>query len=415
MVISIPMILRNTLSAFRGLWVNKLRSALTMLGIVIGVGAVIAMVAIGAGAQEKVAEQIRTLGTNVIQVHASSINTGGVRGGTGTLIRLTEDDAAAIQRQIPAVQAAAPFRARSMQVVHESANWATVVAGVTAEWFDVKEWGLTEGRAITLEDYRTGAKVMVLGQSVAHTLFGEDSPLDLTVRVGRVPFTVIGVLQRKGQSATGQDLDDLVVVPLSTGQQKLFGRYPGRARAIWVIAVKVWEGEDLAPVETAIRELLRQRHGLQPEQDDDFTLRRLSEVLRTQEETSRVMAYLLAAIAGVSLLVGGIGIMNMMLVSVTERTREIGLRMAVGARRRDILAQFLMEAVSISLLGGVIGVGVGLVGSEALSYAAEWRTLIAAEAIALAFGVAAVTGVVFGFYPAYRAAGLDPIEALRWE
>jgi putative ABC transport system permease protein len=409
------MILTNARSALRGLRTNALRSALTILGVVIGVAAVLAMVAVGAGARDRVREQLETLGTNVIQVMGSSVTARGVRGGAGTVTSLSEDDATAIQRQIPAVQAAAPFRGRGVQVVRDNANWSTVATGVTPEWFEAKAWGLVDGRPITEEDYRTTAKVMVVGQTVARQLFGDDHPVGTTVRLGKVPFTVVGVLDRKGQSATGQDLDDLVVVPLSTAQDKLFGRYPGRARAIWVISVKIWDGEDLAEAEEAIRSLLRQRHHLQPDQDDDFTLRRLSDVLRTQEETARVMTHLLGAIGGVSLLVGGIGIMNVMLVSVTERTREIGLRMAVGARRRDILAQFLLEALSLALVGGALGVGVGLAASEGLSYAADWRMLVAVEAVVLAFGVAVLTGVVFGLYPAHKAASLDPIEALRWE
>jgi putative ABC transport system permease protein len=409
------MILANARTALRGLQAHRLRSVLVTLGIVMGVGTVIAMVAVGAGARERVREQILTLGTNVIHVVGGSVTTRGVRASGEAVTNLTEDDAVAIRREIPAVQAAAPFRARTMQLVHDNTNWATVVTGSTSDWFDAKEWPLVDGRPISDEDHRLTAKVIVLGQTTAHRLFGEDSPVGATVRVGRAPFTVIGVLDRKGQSATGQDLDDLAVVPLSTAHHKLFGRYAGRARAIWVIAVKIRDGEDAAEAEAAIRSLLRQRHRLEADQDDDFTLRRLSDVLRTQEETARTMTLLLAAIAGVSVLVGGIGIMNMMLVTVTERTREIGLRMAVGARRRDILAQFLMEAVSLSLLGGALGVGLGMGLAEGLSYAVEWRTLVTAEAVVLTFAIAVVTGVVFGLYPARKAAGLDPIEALRWE
>jgi putative ABC transport system permease protein len=267
-----------------------------------------------------------------------------------------------------------------------------------------------------MEDYRAAAKVAVVGQTAAHHLFGDVDPLGLTIRIARVPFTVIGVLDRKGQNPSGQDQDDVVMVPLSTAREKLFGRIRGgRARAVWTITVKIREDEDFGTAETYIRELLRQRHRLQPDQDDDFTVRDPFDAVRVQQEASRVLAYLLAAIAAVSLLVGGIGIMNIMLVSVTERTREIGLRMAVGARRRDILAQFLVEAVTLSLVGGVIGIGVGLGGSHAISYFAEWRTLIAVDSVLVAFGFAAAIGIVFGLYPARRAARLDPIEALRYE
>jgi putative ABC transport system permease protein len=303
----------------------------------------------------------------------------------------------------------------SKQVIHGNLNWGVFVAGVTPEWLEVKDWSLVDGRPITADDYRTAAKVVLLGQTVAGNLFGGDNPIGSSIRISRVPFTVIGVLGRKGQNTAGQDQDDIVMVPLSTARQKLFGRVPGKARAVWVITVKMRDGEDLGEAEARIRELLRQRHRLPPAQDDDFTVRDPFEVVQTQVEASRVMAYLLAALASISLLVGGIGIMNIMLVSVTERTREIGLRMAVGARRRDILMQFLVEAVTLSVIGGVIGVGVGLGGAHAISYFADWQTLIAADAIVVAFGFAAATGTVFGFYPAHKAARLDPIEALRYE
>ena len=409
------MILENARTATRALRVNKLRSALTMLGIIIGVGSIIAMVAVGAGAHARVAEQIQSLGSNLLIVISNSVNARGVRGGGGSGSTLTEDDAYAIQREIPAVQAAAPTLSSSMQVVQGNLNWGVLVTGVTPEWLEVKEWSLVDGRPITADDYRTAAKVVLLGQTVAGNLFGGDNPIGSIIRIRRVPFTVIGVLDRKGQNTSGQDQDDIVAIPLSTGRQKLFGRVPGQARAVWVITVKMRDGEDLGEAEASIRELLRQRHRLALTQDDDFTVRNPFEVVQTQAEASRVMAYLLAAIASVSLLVGGIGIMNIMLVSVTERTREIGLRMAVGARRRDILVQFLVEAVTLSVIGGVIGIAVGLGGSHAISYFAEWRTLIGVEAIVVAFGFAAATGTVFGLYPAHKAARLDPIEALRYE
>ena len=410
------MILANARSGARALRVNKLRSCLTILGIIIGVAAVIAMVAVGAGAQARVAEQIQSLGSNLLVVVPGSTNIGGVRAGGGTRVTLTDDDAFAMQRELGAVQAAAPTLGRAMQVVHGNLNWGTLVSGVTPEWFEVKEWEIVGGRPLTMEDYRAAAKVAVVGQTAAHHLFGDVDPLGLTIRIARVPFTVIGVLDRKGQNPSGQDQDDVVMVPLSTAREKLFGRIRGgRARAVWTITVKIREDEDFGTAETYIRELLRQRHRLQPDQDDDFTVRDPFDAVRVQQEASRVLAYLLAAIAAVSLLVGGIGIMNIMLVSVTERTREIGLRMAVGARRRDILAQFLVEAVTLSLVGGVIGIGVGLGGSHAISYFAEWRTLIAVDSVLVAFGFAAAIGIVFGLYPARRAARLDPIEALRYE
>jgi putative ABC transport system permease protein len=409
------MILQNARNAARALRVHKLRSALAMLGIVIGVGAVIAMVAVGAGAEARLAEQIQSIGANLMTISSNSTTIAGVRAGQGSRATLTDEDAFAIQQEVSGVQAAAPTRNGTFQAVHGNQNWGTSVAGVTPEWFDVKEWNLAEGRPITTEDIQTAAKVVVVGQTAVEHLFGDEPSLGQTIRIRRVPFTVVGVLERKGQSPWGQDQDDVLMIPLSTARRKLMGRIPGQARAIWVITVKMREGEDRAEVESQIRELLRQRHRLRPDQDDDFVVRNPYDTLRTQEEASRVMTNLLAAIASVSLLVGGIGIMNIMLVSVTERTREIGLRMAVGARSRDILWQFLVEAVTLALIGGALGIGVGLGGAHALSYFAEWQTLIAPESIVVAFGVATTVGVVFGLYPARRAARLDPIEALRFE
>jgi len=409
------MVLENARSAARALRVNKLRSGLTMLGIVIGVGALITMVAVGAGAEARLAEQIQSLGTNLIVVTAGSKMSQGVRAGQATGVTLTEDDALAMQSEIPAIQAAAATWASTMQVVHGNQNWGTLVSGIMPEWLDVKERSVLEGRPITTDDHRAAAKVVLVGQTAAHHLFGDEDPIGLTIRIRRVPFTVIGVLERKGQSTSGWDQDDNVMIPLSTARQKLFGRVTGKARAIWVITAKVREGEDMVEAEAQIRGLLRQRHHLLPEQDDDFTLRNPDEVQEKYREASQIMTYLLAAVASVSLLVGGIGIMNIMLVSVTERTREIGLRMAVGARSRDILTQFLVEALTLSLIGGAIGIALGVGGSHAITYFAEWQTLIAVDTIAVAFFFAAAVGVLSGLYPARRAARLDPIEALRHE
>jgi putative ABC transport system permease protein len=410
------MIFENTRSAARALYVNKLRSSLTILGIMIGVGAVIAMVAVGSGAQERLTEQIQSLGTNLVLIRSSSTSIQGVRGGAGTRATLTDEDAMAIQEEIAAVQAAAPSRGPgARQVIHGNLNWGTGVIGVTPEWFEVKEWPVTDGRPITLEDHSAAAKVVVLGHTVASNLFGDDNPIGATIRISRIPFTVVGLLDVKGQNTSGQDQDDVVVVPLSTARRKLFGRIPGQARAVWVIIVKLRQGEDRAEAESQIRDLLRQRHRLQPHSEDDFDLHNPYDAIQTQEAASQTMVYLLGAIASVALLVGGIGIMNIMLVSVTERTREIGLRMAVGARRRDILNQFLIEAVTLSVIGGVLGIAVGLSGSHTINYFAEWRTLIGVEVIIIAFGFAVAVGVVFGFYPARKAAHLDPVEALRYE
>ena len=401
--------------AGRALRVNKLRSALTMLGIIIGVAAVIAMVGVGAGAQARVAEQIQSLGSNLIIVLSGSVTASGIRLGTGSQLTISEDDSAAIAREVPLVQASAPSVRGTAQVVYGNLNWATAIQGVTPDYFEAREWPVTDGRAINPEDVEGATKIALLGQTTVLNLFGESEPLGQIIRIKKVPFAVVGVLSRKGQNSWGQDQDDVILIPISTAKKKVLGVSQANPRAVGSISVKVRADEDMAEAENQIRALLRQRHRLQPFQDDDFWLRNLSEVLQTQEESSKVMTYLLAAIASVSLLVGGIGIMNIMLVSVTERTREIGLRMAVGARRRHILLQFLIEAVTLSLIGGIIGIALGLGGSRAISYFAEWRTLVAPESIVIAFGFAAGIGIFFGFYPARKASRLDPIEALRYE
>jgi putative ABC transport system permease protein len=409
------MVLQALRIALRSLRVNKLRTALTMLGIMIGVAAVIAMVSVGAGAQARVAEQIQSLGSNLIIVLPGSSNQAGVRLGQGSQTTITEDDAVAIAREIPIVQVAAPSSRGNAQVVYGNLNWYTSIQGVSADYFEARDWPVDVGRPILQDDVDGATKVALLGQTTALNLFGEADPVGQIIRVKKVPFTVVGLMSRKGQNAWGQDQDDVVVIPLSTAKKKVLGVTQANARSVGAISIKVRPDEDMTEAEAQVRDLLRQRHRLQPAQDDDFWLRNLSEVLQTQEESSKVMTYLLAAIASVSLLVGGIGIMNIMLVSVTERTREIGLRMAVGARARDILTQFLVEAVTLSLIGGVIGIMLGIGGSNAISALAEWRTVLAPSAIVLAFGFAAAIGIFFGFYPARKASRLDPIEALRYE
>ncbi|HWN12711.1 MAG TPA: ABC transporter permease [Candidatus Dormibacteraeota bacterium] len=401
--------------AVRALRVNKLRSALTMLGIVIGVGAVITMVAVGAGAQARVAEQIQSLGSNMIIVLSGSILSGGVRMGSGSQLTITEDDAWAIQREIPAVAAAAPTSRGGAQVVYGNLNWATGIQGVTLEFFTAREWDVADGRLFSQEEVEGAGKVALVGLTVVGNLFGDSDPLGQVIRIKNVPFTVIGTLERKGQTTFGQDQDDTVLIPLSTAKKKVLGASQANARSVGSIAVKVREARAMPEAEQEIRGLLRQRHRLQAFQDDDFNIRNLTEVLQSQEASSRVLTLLLAAIASVSLLVGGIGIMNIMLVSVTERTREIGLRMAVGARGRDILLQFLVEAVTLSLIGGAIGIAMGLAGSYSIAYFAQWRTLVSTEAVFVAFAFAAAVGVFFGFYPARKAAALNPIDALRYE
>jgi putative ABC transport system permease protein len=404
----------SVLAALEALRANKLRAALTMLGVIIGVAAVITMVAVGTGARVRVTEQIQSLGSNLLLLLSGSITSGGVRLGQGTQLTITEDDALAIQREIRSVQAAAPSIRGSGQVVAGNLNWSTIVQGITPEFLEVREWPVN-GRQLTREDEDTAAKVALLGQTVVQNLFGSADPLGQVIRIQNVPFTVVGVLKRKGQNAWGLDQDDIVLIPLSTAKKRVMGISQANARAVGAITIKVRDASLMRAAEDQIRELLRQRHRLQPHQEDDFWLRNLSEIVQIQEIASRVLAILLASIASVSLVVGGIGIMNIMLVSVTERTREIGLRMAVGARSRDILTQFLVEAMTLSLLGGVIGVAFGLAGSWAVAYLAQWDTMIRPEAILIAFAFAGGVGIFFGFYPARKASRLDPIEALRYE
>ena len=401
--------------ALDSLAVNKLRSALTMLGIVIGVGAVIVMIAVGAGAQARVEEQIRALGSNLLLVMSGATTAGGVRLGFGSNPTLSEEDVLAINREIPEALAAPALRG-SAQVIWGNTNWSTQIYGVTPEYLDVRQWALAAGRSFEPAEMAGGAKVCLIGATVAKQLFADGDPLDQVIRIKRVPFTVIGVLETKGQSLMGTDQDDLVLMPLPTARSRVLGTASAaRNRSVGTIWVKVADGVETRGVEEQVRLLLRQRHRLQAGADDDFSLRNLAEVMAAQEASSRVLALLLAAVASVSLLVGGIGIMNIMLVSVTERTREIGLRMAVGARTRDILGQFLVEAVTLSLIGGLVGVALGIGTSMAIASLAGWRVLLSPEAVGLAVAFAFVIGVFFGFYPARKAARLNPVEALRFE
>ena len=401
--------------AVGALQINKLRTALTALGVIIGVGAVVTMMAVGAGAQARVAEQIRSLGSNLIMVLSGSITSGGVRLGSGSQLTITEDDARAIQREVSSVQVAAPIMRGGVQVVFGNTNWSTALQGVTPEYFPAREWDVTSGRLLTSEDVDAASKVVLLGQTVAENLFGDTDSLGQTIRIKKVPFTVIGVLARKGQSTQGADQDDTLIVPLSTAKKKVLGVSQANARSVGSILIKVGATSRMKEAEQQIHELLRQRHHLQPNEDDDFAMRNLSEILASQEAASRVLSLLLAAVAAVSLVVGGIGIMNIMLVSVTERTHEIGLRRAVGARRRDILDQFLVEAVFVSLAGGLIGIAVGTIGSYAIGYLFQWDVLISFGAILPAFLFAGAVGIFFGYYPARKASLLKPIEALRHE
>ncbi len=404
--------IRMALGALRA---HKLRTALTMLGIIIGVGAVIAMVSVGAGAQARIAEQIRSLGSNSIVILPGASTSGGIRWGLGSQQTLTEEDARAIATEVGAVEVAAPSVRGAAQTVFANTNWSTIIQGVTPEYLVAREWATAAGKMFGPEDVDAAGKVAVLGQTVADSLFGDSDPVGQSIRIKKVPFTVVGVLEPKGQSAWGQDQDDLILIPISTAKKKVLGVNQSNPRAVGSISVRVKEADLMGEAEEQIRDLLRQRHRLQPGQDDDFNIRVLSELFAAQEESARVMTMLLAAIASVSLLVGGIGIMNIMLVSVTERTREIGLRMAVGARSRDILAQFLVEAVTLAVAGGVVGIAVGMASARTIGSVAHWSTQVPAEAIGLAFAFSAAVGIFFGFYPARKASRLDPIDALRYE
>ncbi len=399
--------------AIKALRVNKMRSALTMLGIIIGVGAVIAMVAVGSAAKAKIAAQIASIGSNLFIILPGATTAGGLRFGAGTAPTLTVDDAKAIAAECPAVERSAPSLPGTAQIVAGNQNWSTMVRGETPDFFEVREWNILRGRLITNQDVEGATKVAVLGQTVVENLFGDIDPVGQIIRIKKVPFTVVGVLPRKGQSPMGMDQDDIAVVPVTTAQKKLFGTaFPGMVR---VIFVKAKGPEFMDEAGRQITELLRQRHKIGPRKEDDFTVRNLTEVLSTAEESAKVMTLLLGAVASVSLIVGGIGIMNIMLVSVTERTREIGIRMAVGAKGSDIMKQFLIEAVVLALIGGSIGIISGIIGSKLISYFADWPTLISIGSLFLAFGFSAAVGVFFGFYPARKAANLDPIEALRYE
>jgi putative ABC transport system permease protein len=407
------MFLASLWIALRALIANKMRSALTMLGIIIGVGAVIAMVAVGSGAKQQIAEQIASMGSNLLIVMSGSSTSGGLRFGSGTVPTLTVDDAKAIQNEIPDVKYVAPSQRGTVQIIFGNQNWSTMADGTTPEILFIRDWPLQSGRSFTQQDLDGATKVCLLGETVAENLFGGIDPVGQIVRIKNVPFTVIGVLASKGQTTFGQDQDDIIIVPLTTAQKKLFGmQFPGMVRTI---AVQAKTPEAMNGVENQINDLLRQRHHIQPKQDNDFTVRNLTELMSTAQQTADVMSYLLGAIASISLIVGGIGIMNIMLVSVTERTREIGIRMAVGAKERDILFQFLIESLVLSLIGGVLGIGMGVLGTIILASFTQWPTLISIKAILLAFLFSGSVGVFFGFYPARKASMLNPIEALRYE
>jgi putative ABC transport system permease protein len=402
-------------SALSAIGANALRSALTMLGIIIGVAAVIAMVAIGSGARERVTSQIKSLGANLAVIQSGNVTQGGARLGAGASSTLTDEDASAVLREVEGVVAAAPVIVTRAQAIYQGTNWSTQITATDLDFFAAREWDVADGRLFEPEELRRGEIVAIIGQTVARNLFGEQNPLDQQFRIRNVPFKVIGVMAPKGQSALGQDQDDVIFVPLDTGRRRIVGRNYARDRSVQTIMVKFESEQAITPGIELTRALLRQRHRLTEDADDDFIVRNLTEIANTATAAANTLSWLLAAVAAVSLLVGGIGIMNIMLVSVTERTREIGLRLAVGARQRDVLAQFLIEATTLATIGGAVGIALGVGAALTIARIAGWPSVVSLETIAIAVGVSGLIGVFFGFYPARQAARLDPIEALRRE
>jgi putative ABC transport system permease protein len=403
------------MAALGAIQANVLRSVLTALGIIIGVAAVIVMISVGAGAQKQVDDVIKKLGSNLVLVVPGTTTSGGARGARGSRRTLTEDDAIAIQNEVPTVKVSAPTVRGSGQIIFGNQNWSTVIRGVTPDYGQAREWEIADGRWFSNDEVRSAAKVALIGETVSESLFGNDNPVGQIIRIKRVPFTVIGTLVGKGETPMGNDMDDVVFIPLTTAKKRTLGGRRVSGRLVGVVFVKSNSAEVVDDTIRDMTKLLRLRHKLRPGQPNDFFVRNLSSILEARANSSRVMNLLLAAVASISLIVGGIGIMNIMLVSVTERTREIGLRMAVGAKGRDILLQFLIEAVTLSLIGGVIGIVFGLGGSYIIAMIGNSPAIVQPYSIFLAFGFAAAVGVFFGFYPARKAARLDPIEALRYE
>ncbi|ABE61763.1 protein of unknown function DUF214 [Nitrobacter hamburgensis X14] len=402
--------------AIRALRANKLRSALTVLGIIVGVGAVVCMVSVGAGAQAEVSEKIRTLGANLLLVLPGARNSGGARLESGTQPTLTEEDAASIRRELVHVQVAAPLLSRTMPLVAANKNWVTLVAGINSDYLVAREWQVANGRSFASGEIASGSKVAIVGSVIVEELFNGRAGVGETFRIGNVPFTVIGVLDKKGVGAAGRSQDDVVFIPLSAAKSRVLGAVRGTTReALDFITIKISDAAAMPEIERGLEALLRQRHRIRRDAPSDFRIENPADILFARGAAVRLLGSLLITVAAVSLVVGGISIMNIMLVSVTERTREIGLRMAVGASRRDIRGQFLIEALILALIGGLVGAIVGAVAAVVIAWEAGWPILISPWAIILACGFAGFIGISFGLYPAYRAARLDPIVALRFE
>ena len=393
--------------------INKMRSMLTSLGIIIGVSAVIIMLAVGSGTSQKVAKEMESMGSNLLMIRSASAKSGGVRMGSGTRPTLTIKDADAIKARCRGVLALAPYSAETKQVTYGNQNWSTSVGGTTMPYFMIRNYEIESGRGFYKDENKSGSKVAIIGQTVATELFGDVDPIDKTIRIGNVPFRVIGLLKTKGSSGMGQDQDDIIFIPITTAQRKVFGTaFPGTVN---MIAVKAQSDEMVSIAQQDITELLKERHNIGKNQEDDFQIRNLAEMQESIKSTTKAMSLLLGAIAGVSLIVGGIGIMNIMLVSVTERTKEIGIRMAIGAKASDIRIQFLIESFLLSMIGGLVGVVIGVGGAHLMHYFAGMSIAITPASIILSLGFSAAIGIGFGYYPAYKASLLNPIDALRYE
>ena len=403
------------LDALHSLKSNTMRSVLTTLGIIIGVGAVIIMVSVSNGAKKQISAMIDKLGANIMMVMPGNSFGRGVSGGAGSLPTLTEGDAWAIRDEIPTVELTAPTVRGSAQLIAGNLNWSSTVNGVTNEFFIAREWDLIRGRSFDPNEIKVAAKVVIIGKTVADNLFPDQDPIDQAIRINRVPFTIIGVLESKGQAGMGGDQDDAVMVPLSTAKKRVVGGRRLSGDLVNSIYIKAKSAEVVTETQAQVEILLRERHRIAPNTEDDFRVRNMAEFMNARADSSKAMSILLLAVASISLIVGGIGIMNIMLVSVTERTREIGLRMAIGANGKDIMAQFLIESISLSLIGGIIGILLGIGGSLAMGAFSQWEAVLNAQSMLLAFGFAAAVGIFFGFYPARKASLLDPIDALRHE